>query len=298
MRFCQTDGTALVEKSEPVDPYKTVVASKADILSAIPPEPAKPFEPVPASPFVPEPSVPAPLENEILEIPPANDPNKTQFVSEAELRAEMEKHAAAENVIDIPPATEDAPSEIPITGDAASLPPPSPFSTPNAATDDEPGPANFPTSPPIPSPFSPKPKLPEPATAEEPLVNPFEKAQAAPMAQADVNPPAAPESNMQNPQNFGQAAPIAGQNKTLAIVSLVLGLVSLLCCNWSFVLPIAAIITGFMAKNKANSDPAQYGGAGLALGGIITGAVSLVVGIVVIVLYVIWGAAMMATMPN
>ena len=42
MRFCQTDGTALVEKveekpPEPVDPYKTMVASKADIAAAIPP---------------------------------------------------------------------------------------------------------------------------------------------------------------------------------------------------------------------------------------------------------------------
>ena len=105
LRFCQVDGTPLVDKSEPpapVDPYKTMVASKADILAAIPPA-----EPKPPEPFIPEPAVPAPLENEVLEIPPANDPNKTQFVSEAELRAEMEAHSAPEeNVIDISPATD------------------------------------------------------------------------------------------------------------------------------------------------------------------------------------------------
>ena len=280
MRFCQTDGTPLVEKSEPVDPYKTVVASKADILSAIPPEPARPEPPMP------EPSVPAPLENEILEIPPANDPNKTQFVSEAELRAEMEKHSADENVIEISPATDDAPSEIPITGDAASMPPPSPFSTPNAPPSDEPGPASFPTSPPIPSPFNAMPKAPEPEppsfaqaeppAAEVPLVNPFEKAQAAPMVQADFNPPASPEPNMQNPQNFGQN-PVAGgkQNQTLAIVSLVLGILGMTLCCGLLIPNLAAIITGFMARNKANSDPSNYGGAGLALGGIITGIVGL-----------------------
>ena len=307
LRFCQVDGTPLVDKAEPpapVDPYKTMVASKADILAAIPPA-----EPTPPEPFIPEPAVPTPLENEVLEIPPANDPNKTQFVSEAELRAEMEAHSAPEdNVIDISPATESAPSEIPISGDPDMAPPPemippSPFSTPQ-----ESGPASFPTSPPIPSPFdamqsappaeTPKPAfVPEELSAGEPLVNPFEQAQAAPMAQAEFNPPAALEPDMQNPQNFG-AAPSVGPNKTLAIVSLVLGLVSLLCCNWSFVLPIAAIITGFMAKGKASNDPANYGGAGLALGGIITGILSLVVGVVVIVVYVIWGAAMMATMPR
>jgi hypothetical protein len=294
MRFCQTDGTALVEKSEPVDPYKTVVGSREDILSAIPPEPAK------TEPPVPEPSVPAPLENEILEIPPANDPNKTQFVSEAELRAEMEKHSAAENVIDIPPATEDAPSDIPITGDAASSPPPSPFSTPSAASDDEPGPANFPTSPPIPSPFSPKPKAPEPAAAEEPLVNPFEKAQAAPMAQAGVNPPASPESNMQNPQNFGQqfTPPAAGQNKTLAIISLISGIAGLtICCGW-FLPSLLGLVLGFMARGKATSNPGEYGGAGLAMGGIITGAIGIIGGIIAWIVYVFYFAAIMASMPR
>src|SRR5688500_14409406 len=84
LRFCQVDGTPLVEKNEPQespDPYKTMVASKADIAAAIPKEnPA-------------EPPIPSPLEDQLLEIP-ANDPNKTQFVSEAELRAEMDAHAA------------------------------------------------------------------------------------------------------------------------------------------------------------------------------------------------------------
>src|SRR5437868_12536567 len=93
MRFCQTDGTALVEKAEPPpDPYKTMVARKEDIAAAIPPERREPAI-IPERGATPEPSVPAPIENEILEIPPASDPNKTQFVSETELRAEMERHS-------------------------------------------------------------------------------------------------------------------------------------------------------------------------------------------------------------
>src|SRR5215208_6811932 len=93
LRFCQIDGTPLVEKSEPQespDPYKTMVASKADIAAAIPKE-------TPA-----EPPIPSPLEDQLLEIP-GNDPNKTQFVSESELRAEMDAHSADNQLIDVPP---------------------------------------------------------------------------------------------------------------------------------------------------------------------------------------------------
>ncbi|MCC7306699.1 MAG: DUF4190 domain-containing protein [Acidobacteria bacterium] len=90
-----------------------------------------------------------------------------------------------------------------------------------------------------------------------------------------------------------QNAPIsaaAGQNKTLAIVSLVVGILSIFCCGW-FIPGIVAIVLGFMAKGKATNDPANYGGKGLALGGIITGAVSLVLGVIVVVLYFLGFAA-------
>src|SRR6188508_1305917 len=226
LRFCQVDGTPLVEKAEPVDPYKTMVASKEEIAAAMRKSPDE------SKPEVPEPAVPAPLENELLEIPPAVEPNKTQVVTEEELRAEMAKISNdEESVIDVPPvASSSEPSTPPSPfGDSPSTPP-SPFAASSEAKD-EPGPANFPTTPPIPSPFNAKPadSTPEPETPssspfatpselEEPL-KPFEQpAQAAPMAQAEFNPPA--QSNMQNPQNFGQAPAPAGQNKTLSIISL------------------------------------------------------------------------------
>lgn len=91
---------------------------------------------------------------------------------------------------------------------------------------------------------------------------------------------------MQNPQFQNPAA--AGPSQVLAIVSLVIGILSLLCCAW-FLPGIIAIVLGFVARSKANSDPANYGGAGLALGGIITGALSLVIGVIVVILYVFMG---------
>ena len=51
-----------------------------------------------------------------------------------------------------------------------------------------------------------------------------------------------------------------------------------------------------MARGKANSDPVHYGGAGLALGGLITGALGLIGGVIVWVVYIFWAAAIMASM--
>ena len=316
LRFCQADGTPLVDKAEPVDPYKTMVASKEDIAAAIPKAPSE------VKPAVPEPSVPAPLENELLEIPPAADPNKTQVVTEEELRAEMAKISGDdEKVIDMPPAVSHVsePSEPsgPDTppspfGDSPSSTPPSPF----AAQDDdlpESGPANFPTTPPIPSPFNAAPpgSTPEPEKPETPTVPPFvppveekkpsskpfeQPAPSAPMAQAEFNPPA--KSNMQNPQNFGQAPAPAGQNKTLSIISLIAGIAGLTICCGTFLPSLLGVILGFMGRSRANANPSEYGGAGLALGGIITGAIGLIGGVIAWIVYFFWLAAFMANMPR
>lgn len=61
-----------------------------------------------------------------------------------------------------------------------------------------------------------------------------------------------------------------GQNKTLAIVSLVCGILGL-CCG---ILGPVGLIAGYIAFNNANQNPMQYGGRGLALGGMITGGIA------------------------
>ena len=40
LRFCQTDGTPLVDDA-PLDPYKTIVARPGEIAAAIPSEPSQ-----------------------------------------------------------------------------------------------------------------------------------------------------------------------------------------------------------------------------------------------------------------
>jgi hypothetical protein len=53
---------------------------------------------------------------------------------------------------------------------------------------------------------------------------------------------------------------------------------------------------GFIAKKKAEENPGAFGGRGLALGGIITGAISVLLGIIVIILYIFTGA--LASLSN
>ncbi|HOA63151.1 MAG: DUF4339 domain-containing protein [Verrucomicrobia bacterium] len=66
----------------------------------------------------------------------------------------------------------------------------------------------------------------------------------------------------------------------LAITSLVLGILSLACLG--LLAGIPAIICGHKARGRARRAPAQYGGAGLALAGLIMGYVSLAVTLVVL----------------
>jgi len=296
MRFCQTDGTPLVDAAPPVDPYKTMVARPEDIAAAIPPI---------AASAEPGPEPPAESE-EVLDLPAA-DPKKTMYASEAEIREAMAE--VDQPVVDLPPLGEPAPpafiappessSEVSDSGFSKTTPPiPSPFGAPSA-------------EPELPSYEAPEPEPPAFAQPEPPApsYNPFEHSApepSAPLAEAQFTPsPAAQDKSwqnepMQNPQyQPGSAAPAAGgQNKTLAIISLVAGILGLtICCGW-FLPSLLGVVLGFMAKGKANQNPGEYGGAGLATGGIITGALGIIGGIVAWILYVFYFAAIMATMPR
>jgi hypothetical protein len=74
------------------------------------------------------------------------------------------------------------------------------------------------------------------------------------------------------------------QQNTLALVSLICGVLSLIC--FGILTGIPAIITGYMQLNKIKSDPATYGGRGMAIGGIICGAISSLFTILLILLMI------------
>jgi hypothetical protein len=92
-----------------------------------------------------------------------------------------------------------------------------------------------------------------------------------------------PQLPAQNPPSYmsPQMSMAQGQNQTLPTISMVLGIFSLiLICCYGISIPLgaAAAITGYMGMNNANNNPSQFGGKGLAVAGMICGAISLVVG--------------------
>lgn len=96
-------------------------------------------------------------------------------------------------------------------------------------------------------------------------------------------------SPVQNP-SYMTSTPYQGQNQTLATVSLVLGILGILlfCCYGGFYFGIAAMITGYLGFNSANKDPQQYGGKGLAIAGMIMGAISFA-GVLLMLFFAIIG---------
>jgi hypothetical protein len=272
MKFCQLDGTSLetVAEEAPFDPYATMVSipskpaeTTLPEMDVLPPLEADPVEPASTS---------STTQDDVLDLSEP-DPLKTMMVSSDELQQAM---AADEPRSEEPPAmpTPDAyitpevedPSE-PSFGDAA--PPPSPFSEPEQQKSSEP-------------------VWDEAATIMQPPVNvPFDP----PAPVQEWTPPPVPDASWQD-QQIGSTTPfqpppagVGGQNKTLPIVSLVLGIASI-CCYVSPLTGIAAIITGMLGLKNIKNDPNTYGGKGLALAGIICGAVFLLIGIVYYILLI------------
>lgn len=79
------------------------------------------------------------------------------------------------------------------------------------------------------------------------------------------------------------APPPAGQQTGLAITSLVLGILSIICLG--LLTGIPAVICGHIAHNRARREPAQYGGAGLAIAGFVMGYAGIVLSIVFVAIY-------------
>src|SRR5690349_4063501 len=71
--------------------------------------------------------------------------------------------------------------------------------------------------------------------------------------------------------------------KGLAIASLVVGIISIPTFGFLLVGGITGIVLGVMALNRIKTDPIRHSGKGLAIAGIITSVVSLVILVPVII---------------
>lgn len=255
LRFCQADGTSLVDDAPPLDPYATMVASSAEIKAASQADNA----PVPIA----EP------DNMLdLPAPDGGDMMKTMVASADEMRQILEEK-------------DDPGMEIP---EVPSVPVPEPpkFAEPEIASPHFSNAPNFnDIAPPPPSPF----EVPKPASSLSSFDDePPTKMQAfpeVPPVPADAPVAAVPQAQFEPsvPLPVPPAPPAAGQSKMLAFISLILGVLGLTICCGSVLPSLIAIVTGFMARSKASNDPANYGGGSLALVGLITGILGVVASI-------------------
>ena len=82
------------------------------------------------------------------------------------------------------------------------------------------------------------------------------------------------------------------KTNTLAIVSLCTGILGLVFCGFCLAIPsIAAVVTGVMGRNQIRASNGLETGDGLALGGLITGAIGIVLSLVVVSIWIIGAAS-------
>lgn len=81
------------------------------------------------------------------------------------------------------------------------------------------------------------------------------------------------------PAYTGPAAGSGQKTNVLAIVSLVTGILAVLTCGGCGVLSIGAIVCGVLGRNQIKASNGLEQGDGMALAGLITGAVGLVLGL-------------------
>jgi hypothetical protein len=83
--------------------------------------------------------------------------------------------------------------------------------------------------------------------------------------------------------------PVRQQQTTVAILSLVFGLASITIGWLCFGLPlgILAIILGFIALSQIKKNPMQYGGKPLAIGGMVTGGIVMLIHLAIFAIWIV-----------
>jgi hypothetical protein len=116
-------------------------------------------------------------------------------------------------------------------------------------------------------------EYPPPGTGPEPVDPPAQ----APAPPPPSMPPAPPygQPPYGAPGGFGQPQ----QTSPLAIVSLVLGILGVPCCTF-FLFGIAAVVTGLLARQQIDASQGRLKGNGMAMAGVILGALAIVISLV------------------
>lgn len=95
------------------------------------------------------------------------------------------------------------------------------------------------------------------------------------------SPPPPPPGYGGQPYGYGQSQPQS--TSVMSIIALVLGIISVPACG-CFVFSIAAIVLGVLGRKEVDGSGGAKKGRGLATAGLITGAVSLALAVIINVL--------------
>jgi hypothetical protein len=107
---------------------------------------------------------------------------------------------------------------------------------------------------------------------------------AQPMTQWQGQPPPM-QQGQQNPQLMNRQW-TKHRDQTLPILSLVLGVLSLPFTCWcgGFYFGVAALITGYIGMNNAKNNPDSYTGKEMAIAGLVLGAFSFVITVIIVLI--------------
>lgn len=92
------------------------------------------------------------------------------------------------------------------------------------------------------------------------------------------------------PAYTGPTSGTGQKTNILAIVSLCTGILALLTCSGCGILSIAALVTGVLGRNQIKESNGLEQGDGMALAGLITGAVGLALGLGAVIISVAAGS--------
>ncbi|GHC63789.1 DUF4190 domain-containing protein [Roseibacillus persicicus] len=112
--------------------------------------------------------------------------------------------------------------------------------------------------------------------------------EAAPAGETESVPsPSQPQPATRMVQPSPQlVAPV--QQNTMALVSMILGIVSVVFCTGGFLTGIPAIICGHIARKQFRNSPTPQTGEGMATAGLILGYLMTILSILVIVAYIVF----------
>ena len=168
---------------------------------------------------------------------------------------------------------------------AESAPVAEPVTAPEPAPDAEPVSVAEPVEAPAPPAYLPP--APTQAAPAQPVY-----ADAAPAAPGYAPPaPPAPGAPTEYAAPQAYAAAPAAQPKTLALISMILGIVSILALGWGLLPAVAAVVLGFMARKRQPHAKLFW------TIGIIAGFVGVLISLIAGVIFII-GVILAATNPN